>query len=535
MRNLSIVQKVVLGFSLVFLLFVASLGVCFWGMSQSSSSFEGLVRTDFFAARGLGMAQTAILEARRAEKELLYADDVLLQKASQEKMALAHDSLIKVQEAFQNKSEEKGILSMIDGLLALSSQYQKAFAEMLGKTVGQDRVLAALPVRKAGREMEEKLTQVLQAIDEGIASRTAQTESEVKNNMWLALVGVLVSVLVGIVAAFVIVRSIARPLVRIRSAIEQVHKSGDLLIRVGELGDDEVGLAARAFDSLMSELGSALSEVRGLTQVVVESVDEMVSSGRLVEEGSSSQRDKALSVNRIVDEAVHRLDMSVDGASEANVMANKANLQVVEALEAMRSSVGNVTQVAHLIKETGVHIGQLNDSSVQIGGIVNVIKNIADQTNLLALNAAIEAARAGEQGRGFAVVADEVRKLAENTSHATSEIAVLIHNIQQQIQSSVGMTEKANLFVTESKNWVEQTSRNLQEVSGASQALLSQLVGIHQTLEQQKESMGSVGGRMGDISRETDKNAQAANRTAELAQSMAQLSKNLQLSIGRFK
>lgn len=535
MKNLSIVQKVVFGFSFVFLLFAASLGVCLWGMVHSSSSFERLVNVDFFAARQVSLAQIAILEARRVEKELLYADDALLQQGSQEKMKMAHESLVKLKDVLQDQAVEHVVFSKLEELVSLNVQYQQAFSNMMSKAVGQERVIAALPVRKAGRAMEELLTDSLKLIDEAIVAKKAQTESGVSDNIRLSLVGALVSALVGIAVVVVIVRSIARPLTQIRAVIEKVQASGDLSVRVGALGNDEVGLAAQAFDSLMAEFGKALNEVRRLTKTLVASVEEMARHGRSVEEGSSLQRDKALSVNHIVDEAVCRLDASVDGVSEANLMAGQANVSVDEALGAMRSSVGNVTQVAQLIQEAGHHIGQLNASSVQIGGIVNVIKNIADQTNLLALNAAIEAARAGEQGRGFAVVADEVRKLAENTSHATSEIAVLIHNIQQQIQSSVGMTDKANVFTMDSKRWVEQTASSLLEVSAASQALLGQLEGIHQALIQQKESMNSVEGRVGDISVETDRNALAANRAAALAQSMAALSKDLQMSIERFK
>ena len=534
MKNLTIVQKVIFGFTAILLLFSICLVFSIFGMNKSSSSFQNLIDSNFVAARQISISQSTLLEARRAEKQLMYADDPLMVEESKKKIQLGFESLSKAKIALTGKDLPE-MLKVIDELIGLNQQYQTSFAEMVAKPAGSDRVVGLLPVRKAGNAMEELTGQALKLIDENIDSQTTEIRSAVASNTGLIITGAIIALIVGIFAVFAIARSISTPLVRIRNAIEAVQKSGDLSIRVGYSGNDEVAQAAKAFDSLMTELGTALGHVRQLTQILVSSIEKVAEHGTLVQEGSSLQRAKAESVNMILNSAVRNLEESANNTSEADSLANSANEQVEGALSSMRSSVGNVTQVASLIQETGVFIGQLNASSSQIGGIVNVIKNIADQTNLLALNAAIEAARAGEQGRGFAVVADEVRKLAESTSDATSEIAKLINLIQQQILSSVGMTEKASSFTVESKEWVEQTQQNLIEVSSASRSLFARLGGINKGLGQQRQNMTSVVDQVNDISKEIDNNAFAADQAAKLSHDMASVSKKLESAISRFK
>ncbi len=534
MKNLSIVQKIILGFTLVLLLFAVCLTFSMIGMKNSTAAFEELIDSNFIAARQISVSQAAQLQARKAEKDLMYADDPLLIEDSKKKMQLSYDSLARAETALRTK-EMPEMQKVIAELLTLNQEYQSAFANMITKPTGTDRAVALLPVRKAGNAMEELTGNALKLIDEDIVSQTNSIENEVASNFGLVLAGAAVALITGVFVVFLIIKAISAPLVHIRNVIASVQKSGDLSLRVGSSGQDEIAQAAKAFDSLMAELSTALSEVRQSTQTLVASVEQVAEHGILVQQGSISQRAKADAVHRILDEAVRSVEDSANNTREADSVANKANEQVEDALVSMRSSVGNVTQVAHLIHETGEYISQLNASSTEIGGIVNVIKNIADQTNLLALNAAIEAARAGEQGRGFAVVADEVRKLAENTSKATAEIAGLISVIQQQIQNSVGMTDKANNYTAESKQWVEQTQENLIEVSSASKALFERLGGINDGLGAQRQSMASVVHQINDISKEIDNNAFAADQAAKLSNEMANLSKHLQTAISRFK
>lgn len=186
MKNLTIVQKVIFGFSLIFLLFAACLIFSIVGMKNSTASFEGLIDSNFTAARQLSISQTALLEARRAEKELLYADDPLLTDESKNKMRLSYESLQKAKTAL-GKKEMPDMMNALEELLQLNQQYQKAFLEMTAKAAGQDRMMALLPVRKAGNSMETLTGQALKLIDEDIATQTIEIRSSVSSNTGLVL------------------------------------------------------------------------------------------------------------------------------------------------------------------------------------------------------------------------------------------------------------------------------------------------------------------------------------------------------------
>ena len=533
MRHLSIVQKVIFGFSVVLLLLGLCVGVFLWGTASLSTQFLQLVEEDFAAVRQVSAAQTWMLEARRAEKELLYADDPLLLAATQEKIRQVNDALNTAANALKN-SDRASLIEPLSALQHSVQTYQAAFSQMMAKSVGQERVVAVLPVRKEAKNMEALFLLVSQKTDEEISAQTVRAKESSNFQMWFSIAMALLTGVIGIVVALLISRAVAWPLGRIRTVISEVERTGDLSIRVGRLGSDEVGQAAIAFDCLMDRLHVTIKEVGRAAQEMLGSVDDMEATGRDVQQGSTLQRDKALSVQVTVKEALRGIGLSVDGALLVQALSDQANAKIDEALTAMRASVDNVTQAAGLIRDTGQSIVTLSASSVQIGGIVNVIKSIAEQTNLLALNAAIEAARAGEQGRGFAVVADEVRKLSENTSHATGEIAELINAIQQQIHQAVDMMEKANVFTGEGKKQVEQTENNLLMVSKGSRELLTKLNEIANALKVQQGSVSQVVSEVEGISDITEKNAKAANQVALLSKAMAVLSGGLKQAIGRF-
>jgi methyl-accepting chemotaxis protein len=201
----------------------------------------------------------------------------------------------------------------------------------------------------------------------------------------------------------------------------------------------------------------------------------------------------------------------------------------------MSETVSNVNGIADLIRASGANVELLDQSSKQIGGIVQVIKEIADQTNLLALNAAIEAARAGEQGRGFAVVADEVRKLAERTSQATQEIAGLIGDIQNRIGDTVVGMQQANAQTSKSLTLVGATETALRDIDRNSDEMAMNVRGIVDAIRQQDMAIQQVASNIEKISRMTEDNSAAAATSSDTALQLDVMANQLRESVTRFR
>jgi methyl-accepting chemotaxis protein len=191
-------------------------------------------------------------------------------------------------------------------------------------------------------------------------------------------------------------------------------------------------------------------------------------------------------------------------------------------------------RIAQVVEVSAGTVKELGKSSDQIGEIIGVIDDIADQTNLLALNAAIEAARAGEQGRGFAVVADEVRKLAERTTKATKEIAGMIKKIQSDTAGAVASMEEGTAEVKQGMKLADRAGASLQEIVGVSQKVTDMVTQIAAASEEQSSASEQISKNVEGISKVTGETAQGTQQIARAAEDLNRLTDNLQRLIEQF-
>ena len=239
-------------------------------------------------------------------------------------------------------------------------------------------------------------------------------------------------------------RSITAPLERLRHAIVSVAGNNDFTQRVGTQGKDEIAQTASAFNRLLESIQNSLREVLGNSENIATASEQVSSASQQAANASESQSEAATSMAAAIEEMT--VSISHIGASaqetlgrarEAGTAADNGARIIAQTHEEMDKIAGTVAQATKAIEK-------LSQESGRISTILQVIKDVADQTNLLALNAAIEAARAGEQGRGFAVVADEVRKLAERTTASTNAIGELVVSMQSSGQDAVSWMGSVN-------------------------------------------------------------------------------------------
>ncbi|MDD5329697.1 MAG: PAS domain-containing methyl-accepting chemotaxis protein [Sulfuricella sp.] len=276
---------------------------------------------------------------------------------------------------------------------------------------------------------------------------------------------------------------------------------------------DEVALASSVIGARSRELEGEVDQV---SERVHEQNDQVMQASAAIEEMSVSSR-----------EVAEHAKNAASAASRTQTAVKGGNVQMAQSMAA-------TSRVVRAVEESGSTISELNQSVQRIGEVTNVIKEIADQTNLLALNAAIEAARAGEQGRGFAVVADEVRKLAERTSNSTTDITRMVCDIKDATAAAVDSMRQAAREVEEGLKLTRASSDSLQEIDAASDRVTDMARHIAEASDQQSiagEEMAGSMARISELSDETNQSIQQVNLAAE---ELARVAADLQALVGHF-
>ncbi len=365
-------------------------------------------------------------------------------------------------------------------------------------------------------------------ITEGTANLAAST-------MKVMAGGGLIAALLATVFSMLIARSIVLPVSAMKSTMVDIGKTGDFTRRIPVDSKDEIGQTARSFNDLIGSVQTTLHELHDGIDSVFDASRALSASSHQVATSSAHQSEAASAMAATVEQVTVSISHVSEGAHEALQLSRKSGELSDQGSEIIHNAAAGMQQIADTVRQTSVSIEELGQQSTQISSIVQVIREIAEQTNLLALNAAIEAARAGEQGRGFAVVADEVRKLAERTANATGEIGKMIDTIQDtarvavssmsgavgQVDSGVALAQQAGDAINQIKQESEQVHRTVGDISSA--------------LVEQSAASNNIASNVEQVARMTEQNSAAAEGTAGAANDLAQLADGMRTAINRFK
>jgi methyl-accepting chemotaxis protein len=309
---------------------------------------------------------------------------------------------------------------------------------------------------------------------------------------------------------------------------------GDLTAKA-EVTADALGSVADAFNLMITGLTSLVTQASDVAVEVQRSTSEILRSSERMRTGASQQAAQIRNASEAVNAmsvTTQRMAENADAATQTSVKATQA---AVKGGTAVTETIKGMQRIRATVQSTGKKIKGLGERSLEIGAIIEVINEIATQTNLLALNAAIEAARAGEQGRGFAVVADEVRKLAERAARSTKDITGLIKGIQVETSEAVTVMEEGTREVEEGTKLADQAGAALREIEQIVKQTASLMTDITRAAGDQVKSTESVVQTMGSISRLTQETTQGVQETVTTISKLADLTKRLTDAIGRFK
>lgn len=351
---------------------------------------------------------------------------------------------------------------------------------------------------------------------------------------WFNIGCIIAGLTIGIANYWVCKQVLLRRLQRI-SEVAQAISNNDISHQCTLVSHDLIGEIINSFNQMGANLRDMIGRIGGSAHALDENTRQLAGIAEQGREKAAQQQVESRQAVQAIDEisdSIHQVsEMAVEVASSSGQVDQFAKESTLIATEA----IGSISALIADMNKAGDVIGQLDEKSASIGMVMDVIRNIAEQTNLLALNAAIEAARAGEQGRGFAVVADEVRTLATRTQESTEEIEKIIGQLQAGSRSAVNMMDNARSRAIQTEEHFEHAAELLAEIAGAISLVTVISNSLSTTTASQDSLIGTIKGHMEQIDHSTQNGSQSALLVAESSNQLSHQAHELREMLEQFR
>ena len=390
----------------------------------------------------------------------------------------------------------------------------------------------AIPAYQAFNNAVEQFKSHLDSTLKGVNDEQNETVSKYKSSI-VALCAV--GLLLGLVMGGAIERPITLSLRKITELIQQMAAK-NLAVQELRMSDrSEIGRAGLALDEMKTNLTAMIRSIAATAEHLASASEEISTAASQQASTAGSQKDQTAQVATALQEMAATVQQVSENSGRAAEASRKAADTARQGGTVVAQTLVKMQVIADSVRDTAAKVEELGKRSDQIGRIVGVINDIADQTNLLALNAAIEAARAGEQGRGFAVVADEVRKLAERTTMATKEIATMIEAVQSETRLAVQAMEEGTRQVVEGVSTTQKAGEALKEIISMSQQVGDMVTHIATAATQQSSATDDINNSMNQIARLLIESADGAQQSEKACQDLSGLAFDLRKLVGNFR
>jgi methyl-accepting chemotaxis protein len=532
-------QKLALGFGVVLLLVVAlSITVItkLSGMNADSAHIAG----DLSFKAKVSAINTAVKDNAISSMEMLLNSDAGINAriARQiEERNLSNNKLI--EELTRDLAGSPGDEKLLADIKKHRGLYVGGLDRVLGMIKAGKREEAAYV---AGEEMIPMLTPFLKAVTAlddrqsvKVDTSTKQIQSTAASIRNMAIMLAIAVIVLGLFSAISLIKAITGPLNQMRTVIVSVEQNGDFTRRIGLNSKDEIGETAGAFDNLMQSLQQTFGTVLQSAEKVANSARSLSVASSHLASSSASQSESTSSMAAAAEQMLASTNNVSESAREALDISRQSGDLSAQGGEIIDKAANEMSRIAETVRNTSTTIEEVGQHSNQISSIAQVIKEIAGQTNLLALNAAIEAARAGEQGRGFAVVADEVRKLAERTTQATEEISGMIGAVQRSADAAVSAMGTSVSEVSSGVALANQAGDTIIQIKDGAGRVVDVVNNISFAVTQQCKANGDLARQVDNVAQMTARNSAAATETAQEAAKLQELAGAMQAAVGRFK
>jgi methyl-accepting chemotaxis protein len=462
----------------------------------------------------------AMNEARVRLDQSRKGDD----SAGQGKIEQADQALTQA-EQLKTTVKDEGYQTVLNEVVGHIGGFSEKLAEYTGLLAQEKTVY---------EQLHQRASQVVERVDQAYVAEDRSMQAELKKNSLLIIGSSALALLVGLIAAWVITRLIVAPLRSVIRVAQQIA-AGDLSATIEVTRRDEIGQLMQA----MQQMGAGLSSIVSGLQAGIEQLASSAQSLSAVTEQTnlevSSQKEETEQVATAMNQMTATVHDVARNAEEAAQAAQTADGKVESGQQVVRQSMARIEQLADSATSASSSIESLSAEIQNIGTVLSVIKSVAEQTNLLALNAAIEAARAGEQGRGFAVVADEVRALAKRTQQSTEEIERLVSALRSAAQSSVQQIQNSGELVKLAVSDALQTESALGSIAAAVSLIQQMNQQIAAAAEEQSSVAEEINRSVTSIRASADQSSLAMQGNAASSIELAQLGIELKGMVGHFR
>jgi len=535
--HISIKSKLFLSFAVAGVALVVAILYCLAQFSFIGSHLKTLAADNVPSMKSAGEISQLRLRYRVRSLEYLMAapdEQPKLEKSLQELDGKLSEALAAHQALVSNDEEKQALAEAAKGAADYKATVNEAIRLYTAGRVDEAQVLRKTDWVKIANHFRDQTDQLVKISNDGVATASTAIDATIRKAVYGGIVALLVSTLLAVMTALYVAFKITSRLNQVVD-VASLIANGDLREVKIASSRDEIGQLAESIRRMQESLRATLTEVRKSADNVLQASHALADSSKQMQGSTELQSESASAIASNIEELTVSINHVTDVTHEVTLLAVGSDAKARHGHEITEQLIERIGRVSEVVGSTARQIQTLESESVRISEIVETIRGIAEQTNLLALNAAIEAARAGEQGRGFAVVADEVRSLSERTAKSTQEISDMVHAIQSMIASVVTQVQDGVLLTNEGVSKAGEVGRAIEDMHEVTQQVARIAQEVDVALREQSSASTDVAQKVEQISIHAEETSFGSQGVSDSAQHLDGVAREMQGYVARFQ